>query len=680
MAEAEDVLSDVARHTTIFARDLWRRHRHDPDAPARTRLSDVAPRLELVLEAVFGSHRPLHVAQPPARRSFLRRLVRHNDLPSPHGPVPATNDTAIWLPPQLNITDAHAGLDRFRVLALRQGMRAQRGSARAATAATSTLQRDLYIVLEAHASDVALLQQLPGLKDALRGLAQDALAARPADTLIKPWFRPLEDLLRSLLNRGPDAPESTLATQAARCTSALQTLDLARKLVSRFDRPERRGRSWGDAAIVFDDWTGCYISPEPDTDLDFRAGSGDDDSAASPKSAKLDRRPTIRKPGEDEDDKEPGIWMVHSGAPTEHAEDPMGMQRPTDRDDQTPADEFADSVSELDEARLVSTPEQARDILISDDPPKPRSHLSSDETSREIERIQYPEWDYRIGAYRDPGVTLHLLEPALGAMQWVQETLERHRSLQQSVRRQFEMLRPERTRRRRQLDGHDIDLDAYIDAVCDRRAGRTMPQTLYQNDFRGKRDTAVMLLIDISGSTDSWLSADQRIIDVEREALLLVCAALESVGDPYSVLAFSGEGPHGVTLRTIKGFNDRYGEIIARRIAALEPDRYTRTGAALRHATAMLMKQSAQHRLLLLLTDGKPNDADQYEGRYGVEDMRQAVNEATLQGVFPFCLTIDWQAASYLPAIFGAHHYALLPKSEHLPTILLDWMRRLLVH
>ncbi|HUG59205.1 MAG TPA: VWA domain-containing protein, partial [Candidimonas sp.] len=206
----------------------------------------------------------------------------------------------------------------------------------------------------------------------------------------------------------------------------------------------------------------------------------------------------------------------------------------------------------------------------------------------------------------------------------------------------------------------------------------TMPQGLYESQRPGKRDIAIMLLVDISGSTDSWLSSTQRIIDIEREALLLVCTALEGLGAPYSVQAFSGEGPQGVTVSAVKHFDERYDMCIAQRIAALEPENYTRAGAAIRHASNLLMKEPAQHRLLLLLSDGKPNDADSYEGRYGVEDMRQAVGEAKLQGIFPFCLTIDRQAANYLPAVFGARQYALLPKPELLPTVLLDWMRRLL--
>ena len=116
---------------------------------------------------------------------------------------------------------------------------------------------------------------------------------------------------------------------------------------------------------------------------------------------------------------------------------------------------------------------------------------------------------------------------------------------------------------------------------------------------------------------------------------------------------------------------------MALRIAALEPERYTRVGAALRHATAQLMQVRAAHRLLLLLSDGKPNDIDAYEGRYGVEDARQAVGEARMQGIFPFCLTVDRQAASYLPAIFGAGRYGLLSHPERLPPLLLEWMKRL---
>jgi nitric oxide reductase NorD protein len=90
------------------------------------------------------------------------------------------------------------------------------------------------------------------------------------------------------------------------------------------------------------------------------------------------------------------------------------------------------------------------------------------------------------------------------------------------------------------------------------------------------------------------------------------------------------------------------------------------------------MRQPAEHRLLIVLSDGKPNDADRYDGVFGVEDMRQSVTEAQLQGIFPFCLTVDRQAPGYLPKVFGPNRYALLSAPERLPLVLLDWTRRLL--
>jgi nitric oxide reductase NorD protein len=127
----------------------------------------------------------------------------------------------------------------------------------------------------------------------------------------------------------------------------------------------------------------------------------------------------------------------------------------------------------------------------------------------------------------------------------------------------------------------------------------------------------------------------------------------------------------------VKAFAESFGSRIAERIAGLEPEKYTRAGAAIRHATSLLMREPARHRLLLLLSDGRPNDMDEYDGRYGIEDMRQSIIEARLQGIFPFCLTIDRQTASYLSAVFGEHQYAVLHRPELLTTALLGWLRRL---
>lgn len=173
------------------------------------------------------------------------------------------------------------------------------------------------------------------------------------------------------------------------------------------------------------------------------------------------------------------------------------------------------------------------------------------------------------------------------------------------------------------------------------------------------------------------MTGDRRIIDVEKEALLVVCEALTALGDPYAVLAFASAGPSRVTVQVLKCFDDAAGSSEARRrIAGLEPDGYTRAGAAIRHATAGLARQAVRHRMLILLSDGRPNDMDQYEGRYGVEDTRMAVAEARFQSVHVFCLTVDREAPRYATRIFG-RDFAVLSRADRLPGVLTGLLRDL---
>jgi nitric oxide reductase NorD protein len=333
-------------------------------------------------------------------------------------------------------------------------------------------------------------------------------------------------------------------------------------------------------------------------------------------------------------------------------------------------------VSEMNAAQRVQSPGRPQEVLHSDDPLA--SAFVVIEHPPRAGTHRYPEWDFRTDAFNAAGTTLHEGPAAQGALSWVETTLARHRPLVQLVRRQFACLRAEPLRLRRQRDGDDVDLDAQVEARADRRAGGTAGDALYESRRRARRNVAVQLLIDTSGSTDGWIADSRRVIDVEKEALLVVCEALQSLGDPFAVAAFSGEGPHGVEVRTVKGFDEAHGVDVARRIAGLEPDRSTRAGAALRHAAQALRAQPAAHRLLILLSDGKPNDVDRYDGRYGVEDMRHAVAEVRAAGIVPFCLTIERSAGDHLPQIFGASGYALLPNPAQLPPALVEWTRRLL--
>ena len=675
MAEAEDLITDAARHATVFMQDLWRRRRAPSAARLPLSLADVSRRLDFLIAAAVGVSYPIRIAQKPAPTTLLKRLFERHDRPRLAQAVPATDGASIWLPANLSAGDDETILQLLRTMALQQATRASRGSARGDLGSCSPLQRDLYLLLEAQAADEQLARSLPGMHEPVNALRRQALSSRPALQLFAPRRRPLEMLVRRILEsdciRGlPEFPlTATPAESASIAVEAAATLS-----------PEGLP---GTSPLYKDLWTGELRVPgrtkhAVTATRDSESDKSEDD-ATSPRGARLERRPEVREADDDEDDQEPGAWMIQSAQPEEHIEDPMGAQRPTDRDEQTAAEEFADSMSELPEARLVSTPGRPKEVLLSDDPPDARSKSEAAVAAEGGSRISYPEWDFRISAYRDAAATVRSLRAPPGPQHWVDRTLEEHHAMLTAIRRRFEMLRSQRVRLRMQLEGDEVDLGAYIDGYADFRAGLPMADGLYETRRAARRNMAISLLIDTSGSTDGWVSANRRVIDVEREALLLVCIALEGLAEPYSVHSFSGEGAHGVTVREIKRFDERYDNDVALRIAALEPERYTRAGAALRHVSAVLMRQVAEHRLLLLLSDGKPNDVDHYDGRYGVEDMRQAVNESKLQGISPFCLTIDRQAANYLPAMFGAKHFAMLPRPELLPTVLVDWLRRLVV-
>ena len=671
MAEAEEVVTDVARHATVFARDLWRRHRGGRAARTYT-LVDFASRIDLFLTSVFGASLPIRTAQPPAPPTLLDSLFGRGTMPRFGQALPATDGEVIWLPAELGIDGREAALRRYRTMALQQAMRAKRGSARPVPS-TDPLVRDVYLLLEALAADAALQSALPGLARDLDAARREALMRRPALARFPSHARSLESLLRRLLHGEREAfigidttsPEASLASAVA--------------MAGRLNR--ERGRHAGRSGLMKDWWTGELRRPAPPRErvpgAPDEGPPGEDHEAA--RSARLSRRPNVREELEGEDDRSgdgEGTWMVQADEPHRKAEDPMGLRRPTDRGDES-ADTLGDMLTELPEVRMVRTPGRPKEFLLSDDPPDSRVELGDLGLARGESGLEYPEWDYRASAYRRPGVTVRVVAPPAGPQAWVDRTLDEHRAMLTQIRRRFEMLQARRVTLRKRTDGEEIDLEACIEALADLRAGSHMDEGLYRTCRPIERNMAIMLLIDVSGSTDGWVSASRRIIDVEREALLLVAIALRQLGEPCAIRAFSGESRSNVTVRPVKSFEEAFDNEVALRIAALEPERYTRAGGAIRHATAELMRQPADHRLLLLMSDGKPNDVDEYEGRYGVEDMHRAVTEARLQGIFPFCLTIDRQAASYLPRIFGANQYALLPRPQLLPTVLLDWMRRL---
>jgi nitric oxide reductase NorD protein len=192
-----------------------------------------------------------------------------------------------------------------------------------------------------------------------------------------------------------------------------------------------------------------------------------------------------------------------------------------------------------------------------------------------------------------------------------------------------------------------------------------------------RRDLACLLLADVSMSTDAHLDDQHRVIEVIGDSLLLFGEALSALGDDFALYGFSSLRRQQVRMQELKSFKQRYDDNTRGRIQALKPGYYTRMGAAIRQATVLLGACKQRRKLLLLVTDGKPNDLDLYEGRYGVEDTREAVLEARRQGLLPFCITIDSEAGDYLPYMFGANGYTQIRQPQQLPLRLPQLYRQL---
>jgi nitric oxide reductase NorD protein len=289
--------------------------------------------------------------------------------------------------------------------------------------------------------------------------------------------------------------------------------------------------------------------------------------------------------------------------------------------------------------------------------------------------IALPEWDYRRGVLLKDHC---LVQPLLARDATPCELPAHLRRLARRVRGQFEALAQSRRWLRAQPEGTEPDLDAYLHFTADRLAGRyNSEQGLYRALRVHDRNLACLLLADLSLSTDAAVDDTARVIDVIRDSLFLFAEALSTAGDRLGIYGFSSRRRQHVRFHAIKGFAETYDAGVRGRIAAIRPGYYTRMGAAIRHASDLLASQGAERRLLLILTDGKPNDLDRYEGRYGIEDTREAVREARRRGLFPFCITIDREAAGYLPHLFGADGFAIIRRPQELPTRLPQLYARL---
>jgi nitric oxide reductase NorD protein len=283
----------------------------------------------------------------------------------------------------------------------------------------------------------------------------------------------------------------------------------------------------------------------------------------------------------------------------------------------------------------------------------------------------YNEWDYERQHYRKNWTVLRELEISPLDDSFVSDTLNKYRGLTGHLRRTFEALRGEDKLLKKQPYGDNVDIDALVESWADTTMGMEMSERVFTKMHKLERDIAVMFMVDMSGSTKGWIN------DAEREALVLLCESLETLGDRYAIYGFSGMTRKRCEVYRVKRFDEHYDATVRGRISAIQPKDYTRMGVTIRHLSHLLNEVEARTKLLITLSDGKPDDYDTYRGAYGIEDTRQALIEARRDGIHSFCITIDTEARDYLPHMYGAVNYTVIDEVRKLPLKVSDIYRRL---
>lgn len=472
-------------------------------------------------------------------------------------------------------------------------------------------------------STLEILNSKPGLKKLYYGLVEAALHLRPQ-------FETLE---------GPQKERELAIRQALIEPGSVDVLPKAS----------------GDVFPIC-----LWLYPQPLQSLSVAADEDDLISEVGEGSIATEDARSVRKEAQriDNQKKTDGllIFMLDSmWSWTEHVE--------LDRPEEENADSNVASAAEDLDIITVSRKRRAGSARIKFDMDLPSAH--SDELALG-DGIKLPEWDYRKAMLVQD---FCLLQPFVNDDAMPSAIPEDLKSAARLLKNKFSALKFQPTWLRRQPSGTELDLDACLEHLIDPNKDLDR-QDLYKNRVRNNRDVSCLVLADLSMSTDSGINHDQRVIDVIRNSIVLFSEALDSAGDPFAVYGFSSIKNKQVRYHVLKNFAEPYGDMSRGRMLDIKPGFYTRMGAAIRQSAEILNLQKTSTRLLLIISDGKPNDIDHYEGRYGIEDTRKAILEAKAMGLTPYCITIDEKGNDYLPYLFGDKGFSVISDITRLPSLL----------
>jgi nitric oxide reductase NorD protein len=276
------------------------------------------------------------------------------------------------------------------------------------------------------------------------------------------------------------------------------------------------------------------------------------------------------------------------------------------------------------------------------------------------------EWDYKKNAYL---INYVKIKPIITTNIQAIQIPKRLTKIVKRVQSELDLMELDRIKKTNLSYGDEVNIDSWIDYQGHHnKEGHN--QKFFETFEKKTRDMSTLILADVSLSTEAGITSEIRVIDMIKDGLMVFSEALERLEDRFAIYAFSSLKNTNVRFHIIKNFKEKYSNLILGRIDAIKPGYYTRLGAAIRESAKILNNQKSANKLLLIVSDGKPNDVDRYDGRYGIEDTKKAIMEAKKKGITPFCVTIDLEAKDYLTHLFGKNGFVVIRDTKKLPKVL----------
>ncbi|WP_291865918.1 VWA domain-containing protein [Maribacter sp.] len=347
--------------------------------------------------------------------------------------------------------------------------------------------------------------------------------------------------------------------------------------------------------------------------------------------------------------------LNHSFEKVETAEEWEGGWRDFDGDDDL--DDHSNALEDLNMKHTVRVDDPVHSVYQADFIENTTISESAELESNDY-HVLYDEWDYTKRKYKTDFCKVYPKKQLKTNSGYYKRTLRENASTLSGLRKMLTSVNNKYQQQRRQTQGDEFDLDAITDLYVDMHSGHTPSDKIYLSKRKKEKDISILILLDSSLSSDGY-AAGNKVIDVEKKVSIIFGEILEEFNVDFSIDCFYSKTRNYATYLTLKGFDDPWDKA-KHKIGAIEPSGYTRIGAALRHSGALLDTRDTKNKWVILISDGKPNDYDKYEGKYGVNDVKQALRELNQRNINSYALAIEAEAKYYLPQMFGQNHYQIL--------------------